>query len=156
MAKVRRATLGDLSAMVALGQAMHQESPRYRDMQFDTAKVGRLLQHLVTAGDAAGVVLVAEEGGLLIGGAIGIAGERWFGPDRYVTDLAVYLSPDHRGGRAFMRLVDAFEEWTAAQGVTKLDIGVSTGVHVERTVCAYERLGYTLDPTRIVTKTLKP
>jgi GNAT superfamily N-acetyltransferase len=141
VARIRRACTADLNALVAMGRAMHAESPRYRAMDFDPVKVRAVAGRLM-AGDA-GMVFLAT------------IGERWFGPDRYVTDLVVYVRPEHRGGSAFFRLVCALEGWAAQQGVLQVDLGVSTGVQVEQTVRAYERLGYTLDATRVVTKKLQ-
>jgi GNAT superfamily N-acetyltransferase len=136
-----------------MGRAMHAESPRYRAMDFDPVKVRAVAGRLM-AGDA-GMVFLADAGGEVTGMAAATIGERWFGPDRYVTDLVVYVRPEHRGGSAFFRLVCALEGWAAQQGVLQVDLGVSTGVQVEQTVRAYERLGYTLDATRVVTKKLQ-
>lgn len=155
MAKVRRAGSADIEPMIEMGRALHQESPRYRTMRYDPDKLRRVaarLQGTLLAED--GVMLVAEAGGQVVGMLVGILAERWFGPDRYATDLTVYVRPEHRGGTAFVRLVAAFEAWAREQGVDEVDIGISTDIHAERTVHAYERLGYRLSPTRIVTKTL--
>lgn len=155
MAKVRRAGAADLSILVEMGRALHAESPRYRGMRYDPDKVRRLARELTGNLLAElGAVFVAEEAGEVVGVAAVVAAERWFGPDRYVTDLTMYVKPEHRGGSAFVKLVKALEDWAAQQGVQDIDLGVSTDVHTDRTVRAYERLGYTLSPTRIITKKL--
>jgi GNAT superfamily N-acetyltransferase len=152
VAEIRRATAADVEALVAMGRALHAESPRYRDMPLDEGKLRRLADACIAIDDAA--VLVAVAAGEVVGMFVGSVQERWFGPDRYATDLTVYVKPAHRGGSAFHRLAKAFEAWARERGVTEIDIGVSTDVHTDRTVCAYERMGYTLSPTRIVVKTL--
>lgn len=152
VADVRRATAQDLDVLVQMAQAMHQESPRYREMRFDAAKLHALVTNLHHAESAA--LFVAQEDGHPIGLAGVVATERWFGPDRYVTDLGLYVSPVHRGGGAFPLLVLAVEAWAREQGVQQIDLGVSTGVQAERTVRAYERMGYTVADTRVVTKKL--
>lgn len=149
MAKVRPATAADIPAMIEMGWAMHQEAPRYRSMQYDRAKLHALCTALLEPGG----MFVAEEDGRLVGMALVVIGERWFSADRYITDLVVYVAPEQRGGRAFLRLILAVEGWARAHGMDlDIDIGVSTGVTTEQTVRAYERMGYTLLPTRIVTK----
>jgi GNAT superfamily N-acetyltransferase len=151
MTVVRRATYSDLEEIVAMGRAMHEESPRYRGMRFDGDKVRRLAIHIMMQPEF-GVVFIVEAGAQLAGLAAVVAAERWFGPDRYLTDLAVYLKPEHRGNGAFLRLVQAVEEWASEHGIEQIDLGVSTDVQPERTVRAYERMGYTLCPTSIMTK----
>ncbi|MDM0072079.1 GNAT family N-acetyltransferase [Variovorax sp. J31P207] len=147
MASVRRATEADLDAMIAMGQALHDESPRYAGMAFSPDKLRRLwaqLQGTLLAESDRGCVFVAEEGGEVVGMTVGIAAERWFSEERYLTDLTLYVQPAHRGGTAFRRLVGVLERWAAEQGLDQLALGVSTEIHPERTVRAYERLGYRL------------
>lgn len=152
MASVRPATALDLDAIVRMGQAMHAESPRYRNKQFDPAKVLQLGVNMLAAPHTA--LFVAEARGRLVGMAAVVATDYWFGPDRYVTDLAIYVDPEHRGNGAFVRLVWAVEAWAREQGVQEISLGVSTDVEAERTVRAYTRMGYTLLPTRVVSKRL--
>lgn len=153
MAEVRRATAADVDALVEMGRAMHAESPRYRDKTFSADKLRQLAAHL-SAHPEQGAVLVAAGPDGAVGMFVGILGERWFGTDRYATDLAVYVKPEHRGTSAFLRLVRAAERWAAECGVEEIDLGVSTGTDTEHTVHAYQRLGYTLLATRVVTKKL--
>lgn len=153
MADVRLAQLADVAAIVEMGRAMHAESPTYRDTSFDPDKVARLAEALI-GGDAPGVLLVATARGELAGLFAGVAVQRWFGDDWVATDIAVYVKPDHRGGSAFARLVRAFEAWAADRGIPEVTIGVTTGVHAERTVHAYQRLGYTLAGPSPLSKTL--
>jgi GNAT superfamily N-acetyltransferase len=153
VAEIRLAQHADVPAIVAMGRAMHAESPTYRDKSFDPDKVAGLALALI-GGDAPGVLLVAQARGELAGLFAGVAVQRWFGHDWVATDIAVYVKPEHRGGSAFARLVRAFEAWAAARGVSDVSIGVTTGVHVDRTVHAYQRLGYTLAGPSPLSKTL--
>lgn len=152
MAEIRRAGEADLDALVALGQAMHAESPRYRDHSFSPEKVRALAVTLMAQPERA-AVLVAEVDGEVVGVFTAFACARWFGDDVMVSDLAVYVVPEHRGSSLFFRLVKAAERWAASVGARDLEIGVSTGVQQDVTVRAYQRMGYTLSPTRILTKT---
>jgi len=142
---VRRATPEDTEALIAMGQAMHAESPRYQGMRFDPAKLRRLAEYLQgTLLVQPGLVLVAVQGGELVGMFVAVLSERWFSADRFVSELAVYVKPEHRGGTAFVRLVRTMERWALAQGVPDIALGVSTGIHPGRTVRAYRKLGYRL------------
>lgn len=153
MATARRATAADLDEIVAMGRALHEESPRYRGMQFDPDKVRHLAGELMTLAGLS-VVFMVESDGEVQGMAAVVATQRWFGPDRYITDLAVYVKPQHRGNGAFPLLVHAIQSWAREQGVADLDLGVSTDIDAGRTVRAYERMGFTVSSTRVMTKRL--
>ena len=145
MADIRQATPADFPALIAMGRALHDESPRYRDMPFNPDKLlalGARLQGTLLSEDA--VILVAHSGGELVGMTIGVIADRFFNDERYVTDLTVYVKPEHRGGSAFLRMIRALEAWAAAHGIADMAIGVSTEIHAERTVHAYQKLGYRL------------
>lgn len=154
MAEVRRATEADTQALIAMGRMLHAESPRYRDMPFAESKLlilAKRLQGTLLAEESC--VFVAVTGGEVIGMLVGIASVRWFNDERYVTDLTVYVKPEHRGSSAFFRLVKALEGWAWKQGIDDLALGVSTEIHPNETVRAYLRMGYTLSG-HTVTKTL--
>lgn len=143
MAEIRHATAADFSALIEMGRALHDESPRYRGMAYDEGKVRRLAERLAAL-DGVALMLVAESKGEMVGMFIAIIAERWFSDDKYITDLTVYVRPEHRGTTAFYRLVKAFEAWADEHGVQDIAIGVSTEIHTDRTVHAYRHLGYKL------------
>jgi GNAT superfamily N-acetyltransferase len=145
VADVRRATAADFPALIAMGRALHDESPRYRDKPFNPDKLLRMgarLQGTLLSEDAA--IFVAESGGQPVGMAIPVIAERFFNDERFVTDLTVYVKPEHRGSSAFFRLIRALEAWATEQGVEDKALGVSTEIHADKTVRAYEKLGYRL------------
>lgn len=145
MAKVRPAVPEDIPELVAMGQAMHAESPRYRGMPFNAKKVEQLATRVVSGQAPMAVCLVAESpGGALVGMFVGMLAERWFNDEWFATDLTVYVSPGARGSTAFPRLKDAFEKWCASKGVLDLAIGVTTEIEAQRTVHTYEKAGYRL------------
>lgn len=145
MTIIRRARREDLPALVAMGHALHDESPHYSRTGFAPEKLQRLYDQLQgTLLAEQGAVLVAESSGEVIGMAVCVATERWFSHDLYVTDLTVYVRPEHRGGPAFPKLVRAIEAWAELQGIPELILGVSTEIHAEATVRMYERMGYHL------------
>lgn len=145
MVEIRRARPGDIEALIAMGRALHDESPRYQGKGYKPEKLRALAGHLqgsLLTEQAA--IFVADDGGELVGMFVAVIAERWYCDERYMTDLTVYVKPERRGGTVFFRLVRAAEAWARVQGLPESVLGVSTEVHPERTVCAYERLGYTL------------
>lgn len=151
---IRRAVRTDAPAMLAMARALAQESPKYRDKDFDESKLMALaerLQGTLLVENAA--ILVDERAGELVGMMIVVLAERFFGGDMYVTDLTLYVKPEHRGGTSFARLVQTAETWARKQGVRDAAFGVSTEINAEATVHAYQRMGYTLSGYTL-TKTL--
>jgi GNAT superfamily N-acetyltransferase len=142
---IRHATAEDLDALIAMGQALHDESPRYQHMAYSPRKLrtlfGQLTGSILTP---AGCVFVAERNGEVVGMTVGLIADRWFSEERFLTDLTLYVKPEHRRGTTFMRLVRALEQWAAAEGIADLALGVSTEIHAARTVEAYESMGYRL------------
>lgn len=145
MTTVRRATEADIDTLIAMGQALHDESARYQGMAFSPDKLRRLWTYLQgTLLAEVGAIFVAEQDGQVVGMTIVHITERWFSDDQFVTDLTMYVKPECRDGMAFRRLVKALEGWAAEQGIPDIVLGVSTEIHAERTVKAYERMGYRL------------
>jgi len=135
---IRHATEKDLPALAALGEVMHTES-RFRSISFVPEKLEATLRAVMSG---AGCVLVAERDGKLIGGFAGIAMEYFFSTEKMAADLALFIEPGRRGGIVAAALVRAFEDWARDAGAKGLELGVSTGVHPEKTGALYERLGF--------------
>lgn len=149
MTTIRVATGSDLEALVEMGQALHDESPRYQGMGYSPTKLRSLFKALQgTMLTAVGCVYIAEHEGAIIGMAVCVVADRFFSDVRYVTDLTLYVRPEYRGkmsgGKAFQKLVGAMEQWAAGEGVSDLAFGVSTEIHAVQTVAAYEKMGYRL------------
>jgi len=145
MTTIRPATADDLPALIEMGRALHDESPRYRDMAFNPEKLRRLFEQLQgTLLTEPGCCLVAEHDGYITGMTVGIIAQRWFSDDVFLSELTMYVRPAHRGGSTFRRLVKALEDWAAGQGIQDMALGVSTEIHPEATVRMYQRLGYEL------------
>jgi hypothetical protein len=157
MTTIRRAKESDIETLIDMGRALHAESPRYQAMAFSPEKLRRLWPQLQgTLLTEVGCIFVAEGTSGLTGMTIGLAAERWFSDERYLTDLTVYVRPEIRsslaGGRAFRGLVRALEAWGAEQGLAGPVLGVSTDIHASQTVASYERLGYRLAGYTMVKK----
>lgn len=133
----RPATANDIPAMLELGRAMCAEG-YYAGMNFDEHKISGLLHRLIDGGFAA----VHEAGGQMVGLMIGAMGETWFGRDLNAIEYALYVTPDHRGGSAATRLLDAFTDWAKENGAREITVAQSTGVMVEKTAKFYQRMGF--------------
>jgi GNAT superfamily N-acetyltransferase len=129
----------DMPALLAMCAAMHAESPRFNTLVYSEEKMYNLIEQLINSPNLGGV-LVAEQEGQLVGMFGYVIVAQFFGPDTMATDIGMYVKPEFRGGGAFVKLVIAFEN--AAKDVTEFMLGVSTGIHSEKTAGMLERLGY--------------
>lgn len=136
---IRTATRNDIPALIALGASMYQESRYAENSPFDALKCADLADHLINAD--AGCVLVAEHNGQIIGWLAGGIGEQWFLHQLMAFEYGVFISPNHRGGSAGARLVKSFMAWAKDHGAAVINMGITTGVHEERTGELYSRLG---------------
>lgn len=135
---IRPATLDDLPALLAMGEAMHAES-RYRVLAFDRGVLANTLSALL-ASDI-GFLWVAEQD-RVVGVLAAVCMQHWCSTERVAADLALYVEPPHRGGLAVVRLVKQYKRWAAEHGAKLTDLGVSTGVDPERTASLFDRIGF--------------
>lgn len=137
---LREATIEDLDRLIEVGRAMHEESPRFRELTFDPERLARTLQMAIESPDA--FTWVDERGGEVAGGLFAILTPHWFSPDLTSCDLGLFMLPEHRGTLAPARLLNAYATWARSRGAKHILFGVMTGVHVEETVRLCERLGW--------------
>ncbi|MBA5203088.1 GNAT family N-acetyltransferase [Pectobacterium aroidearum] len=135
---IRQATKEDIPELVLLGMRMHQESS-YRKLSFDAEKCAALADQLIAS--TYGAVLVAEIDGQIIGWMAGGIAPFWFSHDRMAFEYGVFIDAEYRGGSAGYRLVKEFVRWAKEHGAVEIRMGITTGVHEERTGELYQRLG---------------
>lgn len=135
---IRDATPDDLESIIALGEAMHAESPRFNGMPFDPGRLRALAPTLF----ADGIVLVAESSEGVVGMAVGFVTPHFFCNVVTASDLAIYVLPASRGGRWAVKLIRAFEDRARVKGAAEAVLGISTEVAADRTAGLYEGLGY--------------
>lgn len=141
MAEIRHATQADMPRLVELGRLMHAEAPSFRDLDFDPEKVAIALTHAMKHG----LVLVhVTDDGRIDGGFAGLVVERWFGKSEMFTDLALFVEPTRRGGLTAWKLLRRVLAWCEMRGLRPHDVqlGVSTGVHPERTGQLFAALNF--------------
>lgn len=153
---IRAATDADIPALVALGKLMHAEAPEYRD----DAYLPERAEVTTRAAIGMGACFVAEQdmeweyhgnddemhslgvAATPTGMILGIISDHW-SVDRVVAcDLVVYVLPEYRRGRIAEGLIRALEDAAREKGAKHLSLGISTGVHPERTEALYRALGY--------------
>lgn len=139
---IRLATPADIIPLLNLGQLMHAESPRFQTRGWHRPKVTGLMDWLISNKD--GLLLVAEKGGQVIGGALAMIHEDYFSLDRSACELAIFVHPDHRGSLSGVRLVRGYAQWAQDNGIPpeRISAGITTGVNLEQSTRLYELAGF--------------
>jgi GNAT superfamily N-acetyltransferase len=138
---IREAEPRDIEEVLVLGWEMHQES-RYKTMEFSLEKVAQFFQFVIDSPDY--IFLVVEKNSRVVGGFIGYAMPQWFSDDLAAGDFALFIDQENRGGTAALKLVKKYIEWAKSKGVASenIGLGITTGIHTEKTQMFYERLGF--------------
>lgn len=140
MADIRKARRDDIEHLVQMGAALALEAPEFKGMAFSHDKVRRLLTTLHDSPQ--GFVMVAEDGGQIVGAMVAAATEHW-GFDALVAfDLALYVAPGRRGAQHGAALLKTYATWCRDVGAVRGSVGVSTGIHPDQTGRMYEAAGF--------------
>lgn len=132
----------DVEVAIAMGQALHRDSPTFGRARFDADKLRGLAERCLQHPDWCCLMAWADEDP--VGLFVGFVAEDWFGPDLYAADLTFWVRPESRGSSAAIRLLFAFEGWAESKGAKEIRVGVSTGISVERATNFYMKAGYVL------------
>ena len=147
MANIRDMTHDDIDSVLALGASLVSEAPNFRTKTFDRNKCDRLLRAMLST-DVHGM-FVAEEGSQITGVALMYVTEQLFGPDKFASDILIYVVPEQRGGSTAIKLIKKIEAWASASGVPEVVFGIGTGIHLGKTVRMYEKMGYKVTGTSL-------
>jgi len=134
---IRPAEVTDIPRLIELGRLLHAISS-YSVLRFVPEQVEATLRRLI-AGE--GVVFVAERDGIVVGGFAGAVAQHWFSDELVAFDYSLFVDPQARNGITAAKLVDAFIEWAKLRGARQVCMGITTGLHVERTARFYRALG---------------
>lgn len=126
---------------VTLGDQMWSESPVYGSMDRDIAKMIEFAYHARASDRSFFNVAVRED--TVIGFMIGERAPYGFHDTEFAYDRLLYVAPDKRGTVAARTLIHAFEAWCKQHNVSRILLGVTTGVHAALTERLYNKLGYT-------------
>ncbi len=113
---IRLATVQDRDRLLELFQQFHQASP-YSHVPFSVSKTDQLLEHVLKSTE--GIVVVAENEGIVIGFLAGLVSELPFAMIRVASELAWWVDPKYRKSKDSLLLLQAYMYW--AKNVVKTD-----------------------------------
>lgn len=125
---------------VMLGKAMWEESPTYAHLAGDLDKMVEFAYGCRS--DPETYCRVAVRDDTCHGFFVGNVAPYGFHDAMFAYDRLMYVRPDMRGSAAARMLIRDFEHWCKLRGVQDIRLGITTGVHTERTKKFYNALGY--------------
>ena len=137
---IRPAIPADIPRMVELGRVMHGESPVFCRLAFDADKLAATISNVIAS--QSGFAYVSEHDGTVIGGMLAMVTPHWFSHDLVACDMALFIDPEYRGGMSAVRLLSAYAQWAQGTGAVLVQMGLMTGVNVDKTETLMRRLGW--------------
>lgn len=135
--RVRLATADDREAVLRLAIRFMGESHYARLMQPNVEALDTLIAFLLTSDN--GALFVLDVGGQVAGMVGMTVVPNHLSGELQGSEVAFYVEPDYRRGRAALRLLDAAEQWAVDQGARALQMIAPPG---SMAGTLYERRGY--------------
>lgn len=138
--RVRTAESRDEPQLLMLAHRFHQESPEHRERDFSADKLIDLMEATIVSKDW--LVLVCEASpGEIVGVALFYRMETYYGHDREVGDLALYVVPEYRATGAGLLLMEQVIRW-ASKARAPIVAVVRTGIAHAACEGLYQALGF--------------
>ncbi len=142
---IRFATLADIAVCVELGYRIHR-STRLSRFPYEREVVEKNLRSLIITGQQhrrSHCLLLAEDlDGVVVGALIGCIESHLFSSRPIANLLAYGVVPGHRMSGAAVRLLKSFVEWAKRRGVDEVNIGVNSGIAIDRTDRFMKKMGF--------------
>jgi len=136
---IRQLTEADIPQIIHLGRLMHDES-QYSYLHFSPDKVIAKCNDALVNPQIQCWVTVKDE--TVTGMMAGQVFEYEFGQSLIASDILVFVSPEHRGGTAFLRLVKEYIEWSKSLSAEMIFLNQTTGTAQEAVARLYQRIGF--------------
>ncbi len=130
----------DIEKLIVLGPRLLEES-RYRGLPYSAEKLRQAGRRALANKGQYGV-LIAMKGDDLVGFLVATASEYFFSDELAATAIFFYVTPEHRGGLAAVKLLHGFRNWARNRKVREIHINVTSGVHIAKTDKLMKRLGF--------------
>ena len=75
-------------------------------------------------------MLVADDGGEVVGLFLGCVTECFFSYEKVAKDLGLVFKPDRRKGivRAVIEMISSYKLWAIEKGVNQVTLGITSGI----------------------------
>lgn len=132
---------GAMAEMIRLGREMHADST-YAHVPYDVDDMTQIMGNALACPERI-YVAAAYRNGLVVGGMLGRIEPYYFNRAvKVASDMALYVTPDSRGGVGAKELIADFEAWARENGAVDVVLGSTASKTPAAAALLYERLGY--------------
>lgn len=131
----------EIMQAAVLGADMVAESPTYRNLETSKEQMFKF-GYMARGRDDMFCKVAIDITGEVVGFIVAGSAPYGFGEGKYVYDRLVYVKPERRAGIVAKKMIVALEEWAREVGAIRVVLGITTGIHPERTTALYNALGY--------------
>ncbi len=131
---------GDELPLIQLGFKMWEESKLFSRYPLNTHKLEQLATLIYTNDSMVCYIAHNDKGyqGLWAGSIHPL----WYSDDLIVSDLVFYVRKEYRGSSAAYKLLKMAEKWATYKGAKSFNVGLSSGIDTDKTVCFFKKLKY--------------
>ncbi len=138
---VRRASQGDVSAIIRMGLAFIESVPALSRVGIDEPATRALIERLVSSDDAA--IFVVESGGDPFGMLAIVSYEYYFNPEFTMSqELFWWVDEEHRNSGCASEMLSAAESWSRSRGVRAMQMISLDESDGDAVSAMYVRRGY--------------
>ena len=125
---VRNPSLEDFKQINDLGK-WFQENSDYKGCGWSDGKFYGLVKD-ATNPLSDTFMLVADDGGEVVGLFLGCVTECFFSYEKVAKDLGLVFKPDRRKGivRAVIEMISSYKLWAKEKGVNQVTLGITSGI----------------------------
>ncbi|WVH05410.1 acetyltransferase [Agrobacterium phage Alfirin] len=132
--------LQHIPSLLAFLEELHEETPTFNVTEDHVWVESQLIRMI---GDENHIMLcVTGDAGEVIAVMFGAVGSQWYSPDLEGYEMLLAVSPRYRGSPVAYRLINRFVGECKRRHAKTIFAGSSLGIHDERAVALYERLGF--------------
>ena len=142
---IRFATIGDIPHCIELGRYFHEKT-RFSKYEYQEELVNKNLLGLIEIGQnkqKTHCFLLAENtNNVLVGALIACIDKHIFSNQPVANVISFGVLPQARMTGAAIRLLQAFHVWSQKRGVFELNVGINSGVHIQKSDHLMKKLGF--------------
>jgi GNAT superfamily N-acetyltransferase len=135
---IRKATKDDTLQLFVLCKEFSKEAPP--EYKMDPKKVQRVIE--ASFETPAMEIFVAEEDNEIVGFLVAFLSVTMFSDDIVASELAWFVSKEHRNARTAFKLLDSLEDWGKAMGAKSIVMADIQGLQSLSPL--YKRRGYSM------------
>jgi GNAT superfamily N-acetyltransferase len=138
---LKLATEDDIPAVVMMLVAFHEQSP-YKDIKLNMSRVFDLVTRVVVSDQTKNTIILKVIDDLPVGMVVGQVAEFPLTGGLIASELAWWVSPDHRKGTVATELLEAYEYWAKLLGCKFIQAVALTNEYEKVLSRFYNKRGY--------------